>query len=230
MGYSLMVDKSIVITSKNPDDPCTVEATIIDGYYGTNDFTNLGVVFTANADSNTVFNGITIENCGGYWGDAEDGDRDEGHPNGYDGPPGEGAAMIIQPGAKPVIKNCVLRNNIVIGGNAGNGVGAGEDNNAGRGGWGGWAHGGAVYCLPDSGPTFVKCRIENNFVRGGNGGNGGDYAENGGAANYGGNWSASSQVYNLRVQLRYCWCRRDRGVRQPVGGLGLGLWYLLVLC
>jgi parallel beta-helix repeat protein len=193
-GYgavALTVDKSVLVTSRTPDDPCCVAATIIDGYMGLNDYTNIGVVFTSDATNKTVFNGFTIQNCGGRWGteDGEAGDRAVNHPDGYDGICGEGAAIYIMPGASPIIKNCVIRNNLVVGGDGGDGVGADNENNAGRGGWAGWARGGAVYCGVNSAPTFINCRILDNEARGGDGGNGGDYTEDGGLANYGGNWS-----------------------------------------
>ena len=73
-GYNaqaLIIDKSIIVTSRAPHDPCTVESTIIDGYLTTNGYTNLGVVFTSNADAGTVFNGFTIQNCGGRGGDGD---------------------------------------------------------------------------------------------------------------------------------------------------------------
>ncbi|MHC4597344.1 MAG: right-handed parallel beta-helix repeat-containing protein, partial [Planctomycetota bacterium] len=189
-----MVDKSVTIQSRNPDDPCSVAATIIDGYIGTNDPTNDGVLFTSNTNSNTVLNGLTLQNCGRPLADGDDGDRDEGHPDGYDGTPGEGAAIYIENGASPIIKNCIIRNNLIEGGNGGNGVGATDVLNAGRGGWAGWARGGGIYCAPDSTPKFINCTIENNVASGGNGGNGGDSDAGGGSANYGGNYSRSQAV------------------------------------
>ncbi|MBL7145468.1 MAG: right-handed parallel beta-helix repeat-containing protein, partial [Phycisphaerae bacterium] len=192
VGVSLLVTKAVTITSRNPDDPSTVAATIIDGYIGINNWTNIGVLFTSETDSRTVLNGITIQNCGGHIEDGADGDRNANHPNGEDGGSFEGAAIRILNGASPIIKNCIIRDNLVEGGNGGNGVGADGANgfNAGRGGWGGWAHGGAIWCGPDSSPKFINCIIENNTARGGNGGNGGD-GDGTGEGNYGGNYSKS---------------------------------------
>ncbi|UCG59514.1 MAG: right-handed parallel beta-helix repeat-containing protein [Phycisphaerales bacterium] len=199
-GYQsmgLIVDKSITITSRYPHDPCCVEATVIDGYRGTNPegWFNVGVVFTSNTDANTVLNGFTIENCGGQASDGDDGDRGQGHPNGEDGASAEAMGILIGAFGGPVIKNCVVRNNVAVGGDGGNGENADADNNAGRGGWGGWAHGGGVYCGVYSTPTFINCRIEDNLAYGGNGGDGGNYASPGGMANYGGNYS-SAQAYH----------------------------------
>ena len=110
--------------------------------------------------------------------------------------PLEGAGILVMADARPMIKNCLIRNNIVEAGDGGNGVRADDNNNAGRGGWGGWAHGAGLYCAPYSAPRIVNCRIENNRASGGNGGNGGNYATNGGTGNYGGNWSTTG-AYNI---------------------------------
>ena len=190
-GYSefaLIVDKAVTITSRNPEDPCMVAATVIDGSADAT-FPNMGVLFLGTTDSRTVLNGFTIENCGGTARSGGAGDRAAGHPNGEDGYPIQGGAMIVMPGASPIVKNCVFRNNSVTAGDGGDGVAADATNNAGRGGWGGWARGGAIYCAPQSGPTFVNCIIEDNFAQGGNGGNGGAWSDGGGLANYGGNYT-----------------------------------------
>jgi predicted outer membrane repeat protein len=195
-GVSVYVDKSITIRSMHPDDPCCVAATIIDGYneYQFNEgYNNLGVTFGPHTNADTILNGFTIQNCGGYWGTSIDGQRTPtNHPNGYDGGMGYGAAIRVASGGGPVIKNCVIRDNLVIGGNAGNGVaatGPPDGFNAGRGGWGGYAWGGAIHCGTNSSPTFINCRIIDNEARGGNGGDGGNDVVPGGYPNYGGNWS-----------------------------------------
>ncbi len=198
LGRALVVDRSVLITSRNPDDPCCVAETIIDGYIGTNPWHNNGVTFSSNAGVGAVLNGFTIQNCGGSALNALPGRRDWGHPNGYDGGCLEGPAMFIEPGANPTIKNCVLRDNWILGGNGGDGViatGSPGNLNAGRGGWGGWARGGAIYCAPDSSATFINCRIIDNTAIGGDGGDGGDgVAEPGGMENYGGNWSRAGSL------------------------------------
>ena len=200
LAQALVVDRSVLIRSLRPDDPCCVAETIIDGYLGMNPFTNVGVLFTSNTDADTVLNGFTIQNCGGRWGiiDGEPGTRDPiNHPDGYDGPCGEGAAIFIEPGASPTVKNCVIRNNLVQGGDGGVGyaaTGPPENLNAGRGGWGGFARGGAIYCGADSSPIFINCRIVDNTAIGGDGGNGGNGAYPGGEANYGGNWSRAGSL------------------------------------
>jgi len=198
-NFSLVVDKAVTITSRNPDDPNSVAATIINGYNddtGISAWTNIGILFTPDTDSRTILNGITIQFCGGDIADGSDGDRDANHPDGYDGGSSGGAAIRIQNGASPIIKNCIIRDNSLQGGNGGNGENA-QNNpalNAGRGGWGGWVHGGAIWCGPGSSPKFINCVIENNTASGGNGGIGGDGDAAGGSANYGGNWSRSQAV------------------------------------
>jgi len=192
LGVMIYVDKSIEIRSKHPDDPCCVIATIIDGYNGyqfSEGYNNTGIRFGPHTDANTILNGFTIQNCGGGYGIAVDGDREEDHPDGYDGGCGEGPAITIYPGGGPVIKNCVIRDNLVFAGDGGAGVGATETLNAGRGGWAGWARGGAVYCGTNSSPAFINCQIIDNIAQGGNGGDGGDDVVPGGWPNYGGNWS-----------------------------------------
>ena len=190
-GIALVVDKAVTITSRNPDDPCMVAATVLRGPANIegNTFNSLGVIFTGDADGRSVLNGFTIENFGGFADDGDAGNRDDGHPNGYDGNPIHGAAMIILTGASPVVKNCVIRSNQAIAGDGGDGVDATDTYNAGRGGWGGWARGGAIYCAKGTNPTFINCIIEDNLAQGGNGGNGGNWVDGGGLANYGGNYT-----------------------------------------
>ncbi len=219
--FALVLDKAITVTSRNPDDPCTVAATIIrgPGTVGGNQLNNQGILFSGQTTRRTVFNGFTLENFGGsVINGGGDGNRGNGHPNGYDGAPVNGSAMILLPGASPTIKNCIIRNNSVTGGNGGNGAGADATHNAGRGGWAGWARGGAIYCATDTNPKFINCIIENNFAQGGNGGNGGAAVANGGLANYGGN-------YTPPVRIDIDPERAGRGGRRyrPVEHVGMGL-------
>ena len=194
-SIATVVYKPITITSRNPGDPNVVSATIIDGYAAINNFAYIGVLFTGNTGPDTILDGITIQNCGGEFADGGDGDRNNGRPNGEDGTPGRGAAILIDNGASPIIRNCIIRDNTVDAGDGGNGENATDIEHAGRGGWGGWAQGGGIYCGPDSRPQFINCIIENNVALGGNGGNGGDWDGAGtGQANYGGNYSKSQAV------------------------------------
>jgi len=213
-GYGEMIgiDRDVEIRSLHPDDPACVEATIIDGYRYTpfpdpeDQWTYIGVVINPGVEA--VLNGFTIQNCGGVFGPSgRPGSREQGHPNGYDGGSGMGAAIWIFSGENPVIKNCIIRDNIAIGGSGGVGEDATVAENAGRGGWGGWVHGGAIYCTTGSNPTFINCRIIDNEARGGNGGNGGEGLPpgQGGVGNYGGNWSRRQAIfidpYNLTTSF-----------------------------
>jgi len=188
-GAAIQVNKSIEIRSLHPDDPNYVAATIIDRQgYGERAFD-----FQYGAE-NTILNGFTIQNCRGRAYNGRNGQR-PGRPNGEDGGFPAGGAIFIQAYASPTIKNCIIRDSDIRGGDAGDGVDATNDENAGRGGWGGGAFGGAIYCDFLSSPTFINCRILDNVARGGNGGNGGDYDTDGGSANYGGNWSRAEWYY-----------------------------------
>ncbi len=201
-GYLMLLSKAITITSRFPSDPCSVSNTVLDGYANDPDreFANMGILIAADTDNRTVLNGLTIRHCGGAVNTnvADDGDRDAGHPDGYDGQFAAGSALIVLPNASPLIKNCIFENNFIIAQDGGNGENADDTSNAGRGGWGGWARGGAIYCASNSSPTFVNCRVVNNFAQGGNGGNGGDGADNDTGdtlPNYGGNYTPGENVY-----------------------------------
>ena len=186
-GPVIELYKNVHIRSRNPNDPLYVADTIIDrGGYRERAFLISSVI-----NSSTVIDGLTMINAGWTWSNGADGFRDPYFaPNGGDGSPFHGGCIYISAGASPVIKNCIIRDNYGQAGGGGNGVGAQEDPplNAGRGGWGGWSRGGAVYCGTGSAPQFINCKFENNRAIGGSGGNGGNAAR-GVAGNYGGNWS-----------------------------------------
>ena len=186
-GPQLQFTKSVEVRSAQPENPDYVAQTIID-------FNQIGgshagpiIFFPQSANSGCILNGFTIRDSHWYT-DTGDNGAQPGE-NGGDGSGGEGGAIWIGPEAGPVIKNCVIRDNSVLGGFGGNGANADRQHNAGRGGWGGWARGGAIYCSEHSYPQFINCQILNNRVVGGFGGNGGAIANPGGNANYGGNYS-----------------------------------------
>ena len=185
-GPGILLDKPITLRSLDPNDP---SATILDG----TEYVERRINFGQNADSRCVLDGFTIQNCN--WHPAPI-PTELGCPgqNGWDGIPAEGGAVRIAAGASPTIKNCIIRDNITRGGHGREGCGADETHNAGRGGWGGWGRGGGVYCGANSAPKFINCQIIDNQLGGGNGGNGGDWADPGGYANYGGNWSTESMA------------------------------------
>jgi hypothetical protein len=179
----LEINKEITITSTNPDDPCVVAMTVIDG----SGMASRGVIFGSGATGQTVLNGITIANVGYSQVPADDADT-AGEP-GPDGDSSEGGGILVRSGASPTIKNCIIRNCNIIGGNAGAGGNADATTDAGHGGWAGWARGAGIYVASNADPNFINCTITGNTATGGNGGNGGNFTEDGGDAGYGGNWS-----------------------------------------
>ena len=214
MAVILQIDKSVTIRSLNPADPCCVATTIIDGYLDfydpdeEDDFSNRGVWFFPGV--NAVLNGFTIQNCGGGYGLGLNGNRNLGHPNGYEGGYGEGPAILIWGRATVLVKNCIIKDNLGWGGEGGNGVNASDRENAGRGGWGGWSYGGAVYCGPESTSTFRNCQIVDNEARGGDGGDGGNgLPPTGGIGNYGGGWSRAQALDVDPGSLAVTWSNGD---------------------
>ncbi len=192
-GSVLVIDKTITLQSSNPDDPDIVGATIIDkaGYYGPS------IYFTGNAGPGTVVDGLTFVNGGGGTTDAEDGkqptdDDPFANRNGGDGYGLEGGGIECAEGSAPTIRNCVVMNAGLYGGNAGNGADADENNPAGRGGWAGWAKGGGIYVARDASPTFRNVTVTGCFAYGGNAGDGGNSFQSDTAywpPGYGGNWN-----------------------------------------
>lgn len=185
-GPAILLDKPITLRGMDPNNP---SATILDGM----EYVDRRINFGRNADSSCVVEGLTIQNCW-WWAGQIGADLECPGQNGWDGPLAEGGAIRIAGGASPTIKNCIIRDNMMRGGDGREGCGADDTHNAGRGGWGGWARGGGVYCGKNSAPTFINCQIIDNEAGGGNGGNGGDEAEDGGLPNYGGNWSTLSMA------------------------------------
>jgi len=187
-GSPLYLDKEITLTSTNPDDPYVVAATIIDS----SGYTSPVIVFYPTATQNTVVDGFTIR--AGTWNPIDAPDTNGPGQNGYDGYSIGGGAVQIASGSSPTIKNCVIRDTNITGGNASDGGNADTTVPAGRGGWAGGSYGGGVFIDSYANPTFIHCTITNCVVRGGNAGNGGSssgtintpaYRD----ANHGGSWS-----------------------------------------
>jgi hypothetical protein len=187
-GSTLVLNKEITLSSTNPDDPCVVAETIIDstGYEG-----GRALYFSAGATANTVVDGFTITS--GTYGMVDVGNAAQAGQNGPDGYSYQGGTVYIDTGASPTLRNCVIRDTSITGGNAGSGGNADATTPAGRGGWGGWARGGGIYVAQFANPTLVNCTITNCTVTGGNAGNGGNSSGTLGAgyqdANHGGLWS-----------------------------------------
>jgi hypothetical protein len=180
-----IVDKSITLTGKNPDDPCVVAATVLEDYYFN----------ISNAGPGTVIDGLTLRDCHTYlywsaptirncvftecrvWG--LDGGNITDYPDdGTDGASVEGGAIEMY-NSSPLLQNCTFNGCSVTGGDGGNGNGGHDGHSAGYdGGWGGWAYGGAVFCGDRSSPRFESCSFINGYAQGGNGGNGGGSINN----------------------------------------------------
>ncbi|MGA2677936.1 MAG: choice-of-anchor L domain-containing protein [Sedimentisphaerales bacterium] len=188
----IQLTKSVEIRSAQPENPDYVAQTILDfnnrgnGNSGVSSAVG-GIFIPQGMNSGCILNGFTIRNSN-WVATSGDAGTNPGE-NGGDGLGGEGGAIWIGPGSGPVIKNCIIRDNSMQGGDGANGANADLYHNAGRGGWGAWARGGAVYCSEYSHPQFINCQILNNQVVGGFGGNGGNELDLGGFANYGGNYS-----------------------------------------
>jgi hypothetical protein len=177
-GYWI-IDRSITITSSNPDDPCVVAATVIERDIGDNGWGRSGFYFLY-VGRDTVLNGLTLRRFSFVGYNGLDGDPSI-DPNWYDGVPGEevfGGAIVCYY-ASPTIKNCIIRDCNIVGGNGGNGA-TGNTNeghlDGGHGGWPGMAYGGAIAIIYNSSPLLVNCTFMNNSAIGGNGGDGGNGA------------------------------------------------------
>lgn len=188
---TIYIDKGITIRSVNPDNPDIVAATVIDGRRGTPAIDWMRAFeFESGVQRNTIIEGVTLRNFGmaGHPGIIDS--QVPGVPGGSGGTH-RGGALLIQSSASPTIRKCIIEDSGLYGTNGGRGHDADPTLgvNASRGGWGGPAWGGAVYCGVDSSPLFKECIFRNNNVRGGSGGDGGDSDTLGLRGNYGGSWS-----------------------------------------
>ncbi|MFZ0033988.1 MAG: S8 family serine peptidase [Sedimentisphaerales bacterium] len=202
--------KAITITGTNPDDPCCVANTIIQTDYNT-PATGIGpIFFFNNVGRNTVLNGLTIKGYNAYGGPG--GDGLVCGVSGGNGPPISGGGISCgyigsygyYGNASPTIKNCIITDCRILGGNGGNGfAGCTNNPNGGDGGWPGRAYGAAMGCFYGSSPLVVNCTFRNNIATGGNGGNGGKGNDSPpgpqGAGGRGGGWyyGENSRWYNI---------------------------------
>ncbi|MGB2864401.1 MAG: right-handed parallel beta-helix repeat-containing protein, partial [Sedimentisphaerales bacterium] len=134
--YITINNQAITIASTNPQDPCVVAATIIDGRF-----------IMMNVGRDTVLNGLTItnsfENTEWFMDDPPAGAGNDGLP----APGFYGGGLALFGNASPTVLNCRFDRCFLRGVHGGNGNGnAGGDGWGGNGGWAGWAYGGAVYC------------------------------------------------------------------------------------
>lgn len=166
----IVFGKNLIITGTNPDDPCIVAQTIIQG----NSFAFV------NVDSNTVLDGITIQDSHYYAGDIEaDCGEDWAHGptgDGYNGGSIFGGSIVLY-NASPIIRNCRFVRCAAFASNGCDGQG-----DYGGGGWAGFARGGAAGIDSTSNPVFKNCQFIDCFAQGSNGQNGS------GRWGHGGNW------------------------------------------
>ncbi|MBN1391347.1 MAG: S8 family serine peptidase [Sedimentisphaerales bacterium] len=178
LGFTIN-GKAVTITSSNPDDPCCVANTIIETDYNT-PATGVGpIFFFNNVGRNTVLNGLTIRGYNAYGGFGGNGTAC-GEPGGNGGwISGGGISCGYVEGfggnASPTIKNCVIADCTILGGDGGNGFAGCQDHpEGGEGGWPGRAYGAGAGIFNNSSPVFINCTFRNNVATGGLGGNGGN--------------------------------------------------------
>ena len=164
----IIIGKNITITSTNPDDPCIVAQTILQGNgFGFSD-----------VDRTMVLDGITIQDAHYYAGNINC-SAESAHGPTDDGINGGsifgGAVRIIN--ASPTIRNCRFVNCSALASNGCDGTG-----DSGDGGWAGFAWGGAAAIDSRSNPIFKNCQFINCYAQGSNGMNGA------GRWGHGGNW------------------------------------------
>ncbi|MBN1124670.1 MAG: right-handed parallel beta-helix repeat-containing protein [Sedimentisphaerales bacterium] len=189
--------KEVKLISTDPDDPATIAATIID-CQGTDQAPKRAFHFHSGEGNNTLVAGFTIRKgwwnggVGGlaprYWWPNDDPPNDIPIFSAYSGGDsigdGYGGAVLCENASSPTIQYCVIKDCTVTGGQGLNGymgtVLIDEDNNVhsipgGHGGTGtGTGCGGAIACLDGSSPILGYISFQNNFARGGCGGDGGN--------------------------------------------------------
>jgi predicted outer membrane repeat protein len=203
-GYDRLVldGKDITITTQTPEDP---NGTLV-----------LGGFEITKVTRSTVIEGLTI--TGQYhYSDMGNPDNPPGGFDGLPGVPEYGGGMQLHSlnwryftapdggrwpkwwdltdadSASPTVRHCIFLNCRVTGTNGTDGVAPAADTyfpwRTGNGGWGSWAHGGAVSCGPDSNPLFIDCIFRGCAAVGGDGGNAANSNDAGGAG-FGGNWGS----------------------------------------
>jgi len=199
--------KAITITSANPDEPNVVARTVIEmqspGPGGT-----VGPAFYFYyVGRDTVLNGLTIRGFNMYGGNGRGGNPDQGYWDGIPGGDIYGAAIRCWSDASPTIKNCIITDCSVRGGNGGNGAGGNDDHpSGGHGGWPGQAGGGGMGCLNDSNPLVINCTFDNCRAYGGNGGDGGNgNGDPWGYGGRGGGWYYSYDPNMSYYEMPYEW-------------------------
>ena len=197
--YLTVSGKDITLTSRNPNDPCVVAATVIRTNYHVSygawveDITArdygtwvtsepaYGMMRLYNVSRNMIIKGLTFQATvtSSTSVPSEDVTND-----GRNGKPLVGGAIALVQDASPTIINCVFDNCTIRAGHGLPGRVA-----PGEGGWGGWAKGGALYCGTGSNPLVRYCSFLECSAKGGDGGNGTTSP----APGHGGSWDTWSE-------------------------------------
>ncbi|MHC4499377.1 MAG: right-handed parallel beta-helix repeat-containing protein, partial [Planctomycetota bacterium] len=198
-GGFYIVDKVVMITSTNPDDPDCVANTVIEcnSPYEAEypwQYSGSGGFYFGEGSGSSILQGLTITGArGGYGGYSFDYYYYQGVVDPFlDSDPYQsswgygGGAIYIDQGTSPVITNCIISDAAIYGINGWWGADVEWAYNGYPGGNGGGAQGGAIYIGPRSSPTITDCRIANCRVYGGDGGNGGGSGDFGYAGGRGG--------------------------------------------
>ena len=195
--------KRLIVRGSNPEDPETVQNTILDHHglelVGLKEGSLIEGLTFRQSNVIIVRSALFIRNCrfvscnwyGGI-GETPPGCAQDG----VNGGSVEGAAVEISESSVHFI-GCLFEGNSAFGGDGTNGNGGCDSHpDGGDGGWPGWAYGGAVSCQFSSETTFENCTFRDNYVLGGNGGNGGNGngPPNDGYGGLGGGWNYSDQV------------------------------------
>ncbi|MHC4365331.1 MAG: right-handed parallel beta-helix repeat-containing protein, partial [Planctomycetota bacterium] len=229
-GYLIRDNKAITITSVDPNDPATVAATVIEMEAIPDTAVDSAFTFI-NVGRDTILNGITIRGFHAHALDGEDGD-DELEP-GYNGGPAAGIGLVCYD-ASPTIKNCVIYDCNIEGGDGGNGMPGTELHPDGMaGGWPGGAYGAGLCAFAQSDPLVINCTFDNLRVHGGNGGDGGDGQDAPpgpqGVGGRGGGWfyGTNSYWYNFPWPFAYSITDVFRGFSVPGGRPGFYDFYTM---
>jgi len=175
----IYINRTITVTGPRPDDPNSVARTVIDG--SGPGYAVRGLIIDSNCGPGTVISGITFRDLS--WA-VIDAPSPAYYPSGITGGYARGGAVYIHDGASPKIVNCDIEDVFIHGGNGSDGL-PGRPNdtehlwlpgweNGGRGGDGGDAYGGAIFCGDYSTPVIRNVKISNCNITGGDAGDGGD--------------------------------------------------------
>ncbi|MHC4153548.1 MAG: right-handed parallel beta-helix repeat-containing protein, partial [Planctomycetota bacterium] len=207
-GTGFIVEKNITITSTNPDDPDVVASTVIDCNGDQGEHVG-GFVLLGENDGTVVLAGLTIMNSDIATLDGDDAE-DPDNRKGESPFPSIGGGIVIS--GDHVVVNCVIRDCIRRGGQAGASLpGQVSGQAGGDGGDGGLAAGAGIF-IANGASVISNVLVENCHLIGGNATDGGDGAVygDGGNGGYGGAalgagiCVASGEPLFSRVTVRGC--------------------------